>query len=289
MILGEAIGQAMRAAFDRPIDDSTVEFVKLLQEADNDDLVVLSDYITDSGRGRLMLDGVACRRLAQCALDRKFEDTDRLLVAKEISAFGGNTLMNIVRGGGVEYVELVRDVADHLKVPYSKEARPELIETAILQKLFNDALQMMSDEERKVVLEDMNLGELVGMGPAAIGAAIAAGRLAGFTTYKMATIVANAIAKALLGRGLPFAAGAVIGRGLNLMLGPVGLILTGLWTVADLASPAYRVTVPCIVQIAYMREKASAKADTHGCPKCNTPYAQGAKFCSECGVALGER
>lgn len=265
---------------------ATAAFVNLLDVSDDDDLSILVDYLTDDGKGRLMLDADVRKQLMQSKTNGSFDRSGRRLIAKEIRAFGGNTLVNAVRGEGVDYDELVRDVADHLKVAYHKEANPERIEAAILQKLFVDALENMTNEQRAEALREMNLGDLVGLGPGAVAAAIAAGRMGGFATYKIAIRLAHAIAKAILGRGLPFGAGAIIGRGLNLFLGPVGMVLTALWSAADLASPAYRVTVPCVVHIAYMRQKALMKANSTTCPGCSNINAKTAKFCSECGTTL---
>ncbi|WP_155122624.1 ubiquinol-cytochrome C chaperone family protein [Burkholderia ubonensis] len=105
----------------------------------------------------------------------------------------------------------------YAKVAYHKAASPERIESAILQKLFADALENMSDEQRADALREMNLGDLVGLAQGAVAAAIAAGRMGGFATYKIAVRLAHAVAKAILGRGLPCGASAVIGRGVNLM------------------------------------------------------------------------
>ncbi|MGK8200622.1 zinc-ribbon domain-containing protein [Burkholderia cepacia] len=267
-------------------DASNVALVNLLDVSDNADLTVLVDYLTDDGKGRLMLDGEVREQLVQSKLKGAFSPADRRLIADEIRAFGGNTLVNVVRRDGVDYDELLRDVADHMKVPFHKDANPERIEAAVLQKLFADALESMTEAEREDALRGMNLGDLVGLGPGAVAAAIAAGRLGGFATYKIAVRVAHAIAKAILGRGLPFGAGAVIGKGLNLFLGPIGMALTALWTAADLASPAYRVTVPCVVHVAYLRQKAMLRATTTPCPNCETPNANTAKFCPECGTGL---
>lgn len=38
-------------------------------------------------------------------------------------------------------------------------------------------------------------------------------------------------------------------------LGPVGWVLTGVWTAIDLAGPAFRVTVPCVLHIAMLRQR----------------------------------
>ncbi|MFC2611353.1 MAG: hypothetical protein ACFNYA_07650, partial [Capnocytophaga granulosa] len=85
-------------------------------------------------------------------------------------------------------------------------------------------------------------------------------RVGGFGTYKMAVIVANAVARSLLGRGLSFAGNATLTRTLGVALGPIGWIVTGLWTLLDIASPAYRVTIPCVIQVAYMRLKFQEEA-----------------------------
>lgn len=78
-------------------------------------------------------------------------------------------------------------------------------------------------------------------------------------TYQVSTIVASAMAKQLLGYGIKLAAGgaagAALGRGVAVFMGPVGWILTGVWTAIDLAGPAFRVTVPCVLHIAMLRQK----------------------------------
>jgi uncharacterized protein YaaW (UPF0174 family) len=58
-----------------------------------------------------------------------------------------------------------------------------------------------------------------------------------------------------LGRGLSYAANAGLTRWLSIFAGPIGWALTAVWTAIDLAGPAYRVTIPAVIQIAYMRAK----------------------------------
>ena len=87
---------------------------------------------------------------------------------------------------------------------------------------------------------------------AAIQGAIAMG---GFSAFKIAVIVANAVAKQIIGRGLTFAANASLSKAIGIFSGPIGWAITALWTVIDIAGPAYRVTIPCIIQVAYMKKK----------------------------------
>ncbi|MNR71778.1 hypothetical protein D3C71_24560 [compost metagenome] len=277
----------------------------LLAQADSEDLDILVDYITDKGEGRIALDAAVCKRLVACKEKGEYTIDDRELISKEIRLFGGNTMANLYRDlrknvpfGGVldtvlpesqsslDYDEIVRDVADHLKVKVSKGDEVLVMEDAVLRKLFEQAFDKMSPEEKKQVLADLNIANLSMLKPMGTAALIAAGKLGGFHTYQLALIVANAVARAILGRGLPFVVNPLIVRAVSIALGPIAWVLTGLWTIADMASPAYRVTVPCVVQLAYMRQKALVAAYTTTCPKCSAPNSREAKFCSECGTAL---
>lgn len=261
----------------------------VLSEADVADLDVLTDYITDNGAGRLALDGEVCRRLLHCKRQGSYSESDRDLIEKEIRAFGGNSLVNLFRGGGIKYGELVKDVATHLKINFPKGAVAPDVELEILKKLFSDSVAKMTAEERQRVLDSLNVGELSGLGAAQMATALTAARLGGFATYKMAMIVANGIAKALLDRGLTLATNAAINRIIGIAIGPVGWVVTGLWTMADFASPAYRVTVPCVVQVAYMRLKARAKREFISCPSCQEQNPSKGKFCHSCGTNLHDK
>ncbi|MGA2859755.1 MAG: hypothetical protein ABSE40_23035 [Candidatus Sulfotelmatobacter sp.] len=56
------------------------------------------------------------------------------------------------------------------------------------------------------------------------------------------------------GHGLVFAANAGLTKGLALFAGPVGWALDALWGGMIAAGPAYRVTIPCVVQVALIRQ-----------------------------------
>ncbi|MDE6045338.1 MAG: hypothetical protein K2F85_07480 [Helicobacter sp.] len=45
---------------------------------------------------------------------------------------------------------------------------------------------------------------------------------------------------------------------MGVFLGPIGWIITALWTALDIAGPAYRVTIPATIQIACMRQIINA-------------------------------
>lgn len=283
---------------------TSTSLTPVLREADVDDLSVLVDYITDSGDGRLTLATSVCSQLVVAKATNNYAAATRTAITDEILAFGGNTLGNMVRSlratvpfgtvldkilpdmnEKVSYVEVVRDVASHLKIHLGKEASVVDLETAILLRIMRESFTKMSADERRQVIDEIGAGDTI-WGPGAAAAALVAGRLSGFATYKLATIVANSAARALIGRGLTFAATGGAMRALSVALGPIGWAITGLWTLADLSAPAYRVTVPCVLQVAYIRQKLIMQA-THVTCDCGAVIPHTVKFCPECGKSAG--
>ncbi len=68
--------------------------------------------------------------------------------------------------------------------------------------------------------------------------------------------------KAIFQRGLSLGANAALTRGLSILTGPVGWIITGVWTAIGIAGPAYRVTVPACVLVVTLRKKLKAEQET---------------------------
>ena len=252
---------------------------QILSNADIDDLDVLVDYITDSGNGRISLDKAICSRLLNAKTQRIYKSDERILIERELRQFGGNTVANLVREargflGGlsplralgsptdampeVQYDEIVRDVAEHLKVKFDKYVGTPQVEDGILKSLLVASFEKMTPEERSTVLKDLEIpdaADLANRSVAAIGFGIAAASLNTAVAYHLSQSVASAAVRALLGRGLTTGATSIVARPMAALVGPIGWAVTGAWALADMASPAYRVTVPCVVQVAYMRKK----------------------------------
>ncbi|MCR5536785.1 MAG: DUF3944 domain-containing protein [Succinivibrio sp.] len=210
----------------------------------------------------------------------------RDLIEKEIRAFGGNSFLNVFRVSGPSYREIVMDVADKFEVRYPKDGAIENIEELILLRIAGQAYDKMSDAEKEEFLRTLGVGSLSKALPkslpvAAIQAAIQA---SGASALNLTLMVANAVSRALLGHGLSFAANASLSRVFSIFSGPIGWVITGVWTLLDLAGPAYRVTIPCVIHIAMLRRKLSMRI----CPKCGARFTGTQKFCSECGAKLPE-
>lgn len=233
--------------------DPDLEFLEQLESSDLNDLVYCLTHDKD-GTARLT------EELTTTALYKQhYPDHHQYweLIAAEIQCFGANTFATLFRGGkGVEYREVLIDVCDKMKVNYNKDSSVERIENSLLLKVLNDALEKMSPEELRQLAESVGIKNLTRFTPESmLGVFQAVFRAGGFKSYQLTLIVVNAVLKALIGRGLSFAGNAALTRTIGVLTGPIGWAITGAWTAIDIASAAYRVTIPAVIQVAALRQK----------------------------------
>lgn len=174
-------------------------------------------------------------------------------IYNEIREFGGNTFANLFRGEGVSYKEVVQDVAKNLKV---ENISSDLIvlERQVLAKVLESAFENLSKREREELFSELgqkdidpsifsNLSSLKGPAITAI--------------LTKSPFLMEQIIKILIRFGAKTAAknaGRFAGsRALSILAGPVGWVVGGAWTAFDIAAPATRVTLPCVVHIAAIR------------------------------------
>jgi uncharacterized protein YaaW (UPF0174 family) len=254
----------------------------VLHDADLDDLNVLIDHITDKGAGRISLASSACALLVQAKESSRADDAARALIAEELSRFGGNSLMNLFRGGGgVRYDEIARDVADHLKASHHAGSDVAALEMAILEKLAEQSLSKMSEDEKVEFFKQFGMRYAAGSGAAASATLIAGIAASSSASYQLSVLIANGTVRALLGRGLGMGLGSAAGGAA--LVAPVAVALSVIWGLYGLTSPAYRVTVPCVIHVAYMRRK---RLYGNACGQCGSVPVAGARFCSNCGTPL---
>ena len=227
----------------------------LFRRATADDLESLVEYVTKPATG--LLDQTDQYK-------KHFPDHTKYAeeILQEIKDFGGNTIANAFRGGGPRYREVLEDVADKIGIPDvgRNQHRVVELERQLLVKLLKDSMDSTEGKERKEIeaaLEEAGLSakDLSAFTSGGAATAVIAAKLSGFAVYRISLIVANSVAKHLLGRGLSFAANVALTRSLAAFTGPVGWIITGLWTLLDVSGPAYRVTVPCVIHVAMLRQK----------------------------------
>lgn len=184
--------------------------------------------------------------------------SDALKISADLRKMGSNDIATVLRGGdAVPYYQVVFDVAKKLKVDnISQKNSAECIEREIIKKLFADALDKMSEDEKRILLNSMGItgSEIPYKAAGTLITQLLLKKFGGFAVYRMSLIMANIISRALLGSGLSFATNVALTRAISVLLGPIGWASSGVWLAIDLAGPAYRKTVPAIVHIALLRQ-----------------------------------
>lgn len=232
--------------------DKDLEFIKFCS---NDDLDILHDYIVRDKNGNNRITELITVK------DIYIENYPNHNIywkelLEEFQRYGGNSFVNLFRGTGVSYREILVDVCKKLKVNFNKNSDITVIEGNLLDKILTDALENMSDEEINKLAKETGMDTRNIKGKQAIIMMFQAiFKAGGFKSYQILVIVANAVAKTILGRGLTFSANAGLTKFASIFVGPIGWVITGIWTAIDIAGPAYRVTIPSCIQIAYMRSK----------------------------------
>lgn len=179
------------------------------------------------------------------------------LVAAEIQCYGANTFTTMLRGGkGVEYKEILRDVCDKIKVNYNSDSSVEKIENNLLMKILIDEIENMSPEELKQLAQSTGVINTINITPELMLAVFqAAFHAGGYKSYQFSLIIGNTFMNTLLGRSLSLSGNLALTRTLAVLTGPIGWGITGLWATIDVAGPAYRVTIPAVIQVAVLRQK----------------------------------
>jgi len=206
------------------------------------------------------------------------------LVAAEYQRFGGNSIVNFFRSKGIFYDEILTDVCDKMKITNKNETVDEK-EKKLLSEIMKDVWEEMNEKEREEFLRDLNIDitDFSKQEPfLAIQTAI---RSSGFLAYQFAVIIANIVAKQILGYGLiSFAVNVGMIRAIGVMVGPAGLAITGIWSLVDISGAAYRVTIPATIYIAALRQAELNKNDFEiKCPNCGAIILdRDVNICQQC-------
>ena len=240
-------------SYENDVINDDKELLTLLLAADAVDVGALVDFLTDFGSGRLAMSSNVRQVLISAKKKAKYSRDTLILLIRELELFGGNSVANFVRRAGVPYIEIVRDVAKYVHAEVTGKEAVEVLELKILQRLVTKLWEKMTEQERiefggKVLADNGVIDVGLAMVLSAIGS--------GGPSAARAGVVGAAAAASLLAEGA-FTVGAVAvgGRAATALLGVVGIAITGAASVHMAAREAYRVTLPCVAQIACIRQK----------------------------------
>lgn len=137
----------MRNSEKQPLIRRHIGLEDVLQLATPGELVAISAILLDKANDRLLGDGSARQRLAQChEAGELYKAVDE--IAFEIRALGSVSLASLLRRGEpVSYDEVVRDVAGELKVTFSKADSTAVIEEQVLAKLMEKVAEQAESAE----------------------------------------------------------------------------------------------------------------------------------------------
>jgi uncharacterized protein YaaW (UPF0174 family) len=230
---------------------------ELLDSSSNEDLEPLVEYILKASTESLS-DSPQYKRYHPD--HSRYVDT----IYEEIRLFGGNTFVNIFRKEGPPYSEVLEDAAEKVGVKDASKYSIVELEQRMIQELLRKAAKEAKGEDLEAAMREagMSQKDYKAFISGASLASLLAPHLYRIFMYQASQLIASAVAKQMLGHGLRIGAGFVGGRAGSLLLGPVGWVLAGIWTAADIAGPAYRVTVPCALHIAMLRQKWIAEQET---------------------------
>jgi uncharacterized protein YaaW (UPF0174 family) len=237
-----------------PLIKDGEDLVPLLRQASNEELAPLVEYIVKKGGFTAQLQDTQRYKLNFSRDNHKAYADD---ISAEIQKFGGNTLWSHIfrKGHGKKYRKILKDVAKRCGVKTGLWDDTAEIENRVVLAVLGKAYEGMSERESRELLNTLEIHRVPGtptvVGVAALQTAI---QSSGFAPYKVAVIVANGMANSVLGHGLAFASNAGLVKGISVFAGPVGWALDGFVGSAIVAGPAYRVTIPCVVQVALIRK-----------------------------------
>ena len=241
--------------------------LQFLPNCSNDDLRTLCDIITYDNDGKIRMSenlSTSDNYLA-CYPDNMvgmWKD-----IAAELQLFGGNTILNHFRGHGPSYESIVRNVCERMHVDNIQiYDTAEEMEQKLLIAVSRKAIGELDESQARAIYDECGIRNYE-RSKAGLLAALMALQVINRKVFIMVIeTVMQLVSRILVGRGIMYMGMGIFSRGMGVLFGPIGWILIGGWTVWDILGPAYRVTIPAVIQIAYMRVKYQAMLDAERMP-----------------------
>ena len=172
---------------------------------------------------------------------------------------GGHSVLNVLRGHGPSYAEVVRQAAQRLKIPYSPLESTIEVEERVATTVLNAMPECVTQEQFKELGE--NLARIGWRNPLSLWktlltVTLVAGRFLGSGFQRLSVIAADGLSMLLSALGLETLAHTLLGGAASFLLGQTAWIIMALWTLWDLQGPAYRITIPSVVVVSTIRAKA---------------------------------
>ena len=208
--------------------------LQFLQHCENDDLRALCDILLYDNRGKIRY-------------SESLSNSDSYLKCYP---------NNMRDGQGPSYKRILRDVCKRMHVK-DLDINDSVIdmEHKLLISVSASVVDKLSEEDIRSIMDECKMQGFEYTKQGLIAALMALRVINRRLFVIVIQTVMRMTIELLIGRGIAMAGMGIFSRCISVFFGPIGwLLLTG-WTVWDLMGPAYRVTIPAVIQIAYMRVK----------------------------------
>ena len=182
------------------------------------------------------------------------------VLAHELLCKGTNSLVMAWNNGCPDsYDKVLWRVCKSLKADVAKDDSVLAKEHSLLTKLCSDAISKLSEEELYEIadlagIKDKNLNKQM-----IIGAILLVIKNNPKVFARVIIFIAKHIIMFIAGRSAAKVSAGVLERMLGVATGPFGWAVLTAWTAWDLASPAMRVCIPAVVQVAIMRLESTPR------------------------------
>jgi len=228
--------------------------VPLLRACNKEELDFLVDLMKDKISDKLS----TCEKFKKYYPDHtKYCDE----ISAEIQYYGGNTLFDLIKNKGVRYEKIIQNVAKKLKLKDFDDLPVDTVELKIIEKVLETTYDNADENIRMEMFDYIsnyqgNISDYAKYSKQAFMSLVQMSIKTGdFKSYQLSMIIANGISKQLFRRGLALATNASLARAVSIFAGPVGWAIPIIWSIFDVAGPAYRVIVPAVIYISYLRLK----------------------------------
>lgn len=229
------------------LDDPDLVF---LSECSNEDLKTFADLLVYDKDDKPRIS----EELSKTRTYKEFYPNEMGKICREIicefQLFGGDTIANVFRGHGAPYRQILMDVCNRYKVNYNKNSSTERIEMCFVQRMLDDALEKMNDDEVLEIAKDLQIDATKYNNRNALKDAVV---MIGLSPSFVSKIIA-VCTKAIVPR-VGFALGGLaVGQALAKLVPIINIISWG-FLLKEITGPAYRVTMPGVMMVIYMRSK----------------------------------
>ena len=238
---------------------TTDKDLRFLSSCKNEDLRVLCDILTHDRLGNIR---VTEQLTSTDEYNRNYPEDMLFLVpqiSNELLKYGSNTLATFWHNEPDSYETVLRRVCKQMDVRTMEQDSVSKMERNLLTTLCQDTLDKMSERELRLLANENGIPDKTLTRQALTAVLLMAIRTSRAVLTRIAARAIQYIVELITIRGVATAGIETATRAVGGALGPIGWIALGAWTVYDISSPAYRVCVPAVLQVAYMRLNRFAK------------------------------